>query len=82
METEKQEEIRIAVGHGAYRGANHLRVHGTTHGAVMDLIRRGVDRHVARAKVTEAVTKYPYRHITMTTSNGAEVIELRRIDSF
>lgn len=81
MKTAKQEEIRIAVGHGAYRGANHLRVHSTTHGAVIDLIRRGVDRTLARAKVTEAVTQYPPRHITMTTSNGA-VIELRRIDSF
>jgi hypothetical protein len=72
--------MKIFVGHGAYSGANHLRVHGTTHGAVMDLIRRGVDRALARDKVTEAVGKYPYPHVTMTTRNGAEVIEITRRD--
>lgn len=67
--------MKIIVGHGAYSGANACKVHGTTHGAVMDLIRRGVDRHTARAKVTEAVT-HPYPHITMRTANGVHVIEV------
>ncbi len=69
-------KTRIRVGHPSYSGANHMRVHGTTHGAVMDLIRRGVDRTVARAKVTELVTEYPASDITMMTENRAEVIEL------
>lgn len=69
-------KTQFVVGHGAYCGANHCRVHGTTHGAVMDLIRRGVDRKVARAKVNAAM-EYPYPHVTMTTANGLRVIELR-----
>jgi hypothetical protein len=71
--------MKIIVGHGAYKGANLLRVHHTTHGAVMDLIRRSVDRTVARKKVTEATT-YPYPHTTMRTANGAEVIEVRILE--
>jgi len=67
--------MNIIVGHGAYRGANALRVHRTTHGAVIDLIRRGVDRAVARTKVTEAAD-HPYQHTTMRTTNGAEVVEV------
>lgn len=67
--------MKIIVGHGAYRGANALRVHHTTHGAVMDLIRRGVDRMVARKKVTEAAGN-PYQHTILSTKNGAEVIEV------
>ena len=68
--------MKIRVGHPVYSGANAMKIHGTTHGAVMDLIRRGVDRKVARAKVTELVTSYPASHITMMTANRAEVIEL------
>ena len=71
--------MKIIVGHGSYRGANALRVHGTTHGALMDLIRRSADRAVARKKVTEAAT-YPYPHITMRTANNAEIIEVRIVE--
>jgi len=68
-------KLKIIVGHGAYRGANACRVHGTTHAAVMDLIRRGVDRTVARKKVNEAMG-YPYPHVTMTTADRLHVIEI------
>jgi hypothetical protein len=54
-----------------------LRVHGTTHGAVMDLIRRGVDRHVARAKVTAAISR-PYGWEVLRCRS--EVVEITRRD--
>lgn len=69
--------MKIFVGHGAYSGANALRVHGTTHGAVMDLIRRGVDRTVARAKVTAAISR-PYGWEVVRCR--AEVVEITRRD--
>jgi len=69
--------MKILVGHGAYSGANHLRVHGTTHGAVMDLIRRGVDRTVARDKVTAAISR-PYGWEVLRCRS--EVIEITRRD--
>lgn len=71
--------MKIFVGHGAYKGANHLKVHGTTHAAVMDLIRRGVDRNEARAKVTAAVSR-PYGWEVLSVRRGAEVIEVTRRD--
>jgi hypothetical protein len=71
----RRKQMRIFVGHGSYSGANALRVHKTTHGAVIDLIRRGVRRDTAREKVNQA-TAYPYPHITMTTANGLQVIEV------
>lgn len=63
------------IGHGAYAGANGYRKVNNKHLAVMVLIERGVSPEVARQKVGEA-EQYPHPHVTMTTSDGLNVIEL------
>ncbi len=52
--------MKLVVGHSAYRGDNGLRVHASTHGAVIDLVRRGVPGDQARA-VVERVAEQPSR---------------------
>lgn len=52
--------MKLFVGHSAYRGDNALRVHASTHGAVIDLVRRGVPGDQARA-VVERVAEQPSR---------------------
>lgn len=52
--------IKLFVGHHAYRGDNALRVHASTHGAVIDLVRRGVPGRQARA-IVERVAEEPSR---------------------
>ena len=52
--------IKLFVGHHAYRGDNALRVHASTHGAVIDLVRRGVPGRQARA-IFERVAEEPSR---------------------
>lgn len=70
------QSTRIHVGHPAYSGSNRLKIHATTHGAVIDLIKRGVPATVARAKVNEAVGPH-YPHITCTCDKTTrDVVEI------
>jgi hypothetical protein len=72
--------VSLFVGHHAYRGDNALRVHTSTHGAVIDLVRRGVDGRVARQVIEEvAASPWGWRVISFGAARS-RLVEVSRRD--
>lgn len=68
----------IIIGHAAYTSSNAQRVHRCVHGAVIDLVRRGIQPKRARAAVNAAVARPNSTEVLINTARRA-VVEVRCI---
>jgi len=68
----------VVIGHAAYTGSNAQRVHRSAHGAVIDLVRRGIQPQRARAAINAAIARPHSTEVLVNTARRC-VVEVRCI---